>query len=159
MTEVYRISRRKYQDSVLSGIGGLRVASRWNLKGDSIVYSSASRSLALLEMLVHMDIADMRLMGMMMYSIQIPERVGIYRPRVSSLPEHWDSLPYEQGSQSYWRTFKEGQRAAVLCIPSVILPQEYNYLINPDHPDSRYIKVKDMQEMVLDARLEKEGVV
>lgn len=150
--QVFRITRKRYESQVLSGEGGRRVASRWNYKGDSIVYTSSSRSLSLLEMLVHMDMEDMRKMDLLICEIHIPERLKIESIPIQKLPEGWNRTPFNKGSQQYWRHFIEDRKAAVLRVPSVIIPEEWNYLIDPEHPDSKKIKVRSCNPLQVDAR-------
>ena len=86
---VFRISRAKYAYQILSGEGGLKVASRWNYKGERIVYTSATRALALLEMLVHLDMEDMKSMDLMLCEIHIPDSLQVQIIKPSQLPEGW----------------------------------------------------------------------
>ncbi len=150
--KVYRITRKRYEKQVLSGEGGRRVASRWNYKGDPIVYSSATRALSLLEMLVHMDMEDMRQMDLVICEIDIPEKLKIQAIRTNSLPEGWNKSPFSQKSQAYWNTFINAEKAPVLRVPSIIIPEEWNYLINPAHEDARLIKVHSCSPLTLDSR-------
>lgn len=150
--KVYRITRKRYEQSVLSGEGGLRVASRWNFKGDAISYTSASRALSLLEMLVHMDMEDMRSMNLIICEINVPDSLKVQKIPSKSLPEGWNKTPFNQGPQAYWHEFIEKKKAAVLRVPSIIIPEEWNYLIDPNHPDAKKIKVSSCSALSLDAR-------
>ncbi len=150
--KVYRITRKRYEQSVLSGEGGLRVASRWNHKGDAISYTSATRALSLLEMLVHMDMEDMRKMDLLICEIDIPDSVKIQSIPSKSLPEGWNRTPFTQAPQAYWHTFIAKKKAAVMRVPSIIIPQEWNYLIDPNHPDAKKISVNSCVPLTLDER-------
>lgn len=149
---VYRITRKRYEDKVLSGEGGRKVASRWNFKGDPIVYTSSTRSLALLEMLVHMDMEDMRMMDLIICEINIPESLTMHTLSGSALPENWNQTPFSNGTQKYWREFTSTDKTAVLRVPSVIIPQEWNYLIDPLHKDVKRIKVRTCNPLRIDQR-------
>lgn len=150
--KVYRITRNRYEKSVLSGEGGRKVASRWNYKGDAVTYTSVTRALSLLEMLVHMDMEDIRKMDLVICEINIPDSVKIQNIPSKSLPEGWNKTPFAQGSQVYWKSFIQKKKSAVLRVPSIIIPEEWNYLIDPTHPDAKKIKVSSCSPLTLDSR-------
>ena len=150
--KVYRITRKRYEKHVLNGEGGRKVASRWNYKGDPITYTSATRALSLLEMLVHMDMEDMRKMDLVICEITIPETVKVQTIPAKSLPEGWQKTPFSQGPQAYWHAFIQKKKAAVLRVPSIIIPQEWNYLIDPMHEQAGKIKVNSCSALSIDSR-------
>ncbi len=145
---VWRLSRVIYQD--LSGAGGLRYRGRWNEAGLPIVYSSGSLALSVLERRVHSvqqprdDVA---------IEIQIPD-AGI--DEVGTLPDQWENdiqLTRSMGTQ--WLV---SRRSLCLQVPSALVP-EFNYLINPRHPDIDLVKVISVRPFQYDLRLFQSSVI
>ncbi|GJM62673.1 type II toxin-antitoxin system Res/ParT family toxin [Persicobacter diffluens] len=151
---VFRIEREKYLPSVLEGIGAARSkGSRWNSFQTHMVYTAESRALAMLEVAVHLDLSQELPSDRCFVSIEIPEEVEILRLSREDLPPLWDAKPPSRESQSIGDAFIRSKAAAVLRVPSSIVPMEYNYLINPHHPDAAKIKVIQKERLVIDERL------
>jgi len=150
---VYRIEREKYLSSTLSGIGASRTKGyRWNSLHTQLVYTAESRALATLEIAVHLDLSQDLPMDRHYVEIEIPDDLLILEVRHNDLPSGWDSKPPTLITQIIGDDFVEQGEAAVLKVPSSIVPQESNYLINPNHPDSKRIMVKSTTPMVFDSR-------
>ena len=154
--KVYRIEREKYLDSVLSGGGASKMEGfRWNSINTSAVYTSASRALATLEVSVHIDLSEDLPTDRFYVEIDIPEDVKIVELNMDDLPPNWDSKPPILETQFIGDDFVALRSAAVLKVPSSIVPPEFNYLINPAHPDSVKIKVISVEALVFDGRMVK----
>jgi RES domain-containing protein len=150
---VYRIEREKYLSSTLSGIGAsLAKGFRWNSPNTKLVYTAESRALATLEVAVHLDLSQDLPSDRYYVEIEIPDDLLILEVNLHDLPPEWDSKPPTLITQIIGDDFVEQGEAAVLKVPSSIIPQESNYLINPDHPDSKRIIVKSKAPMVFDSR-------
>ncbi len=149
---LWRISKRKYADIAFNGEGARRVGGRWNSRGQGMVYTSGTLSLAALEVFVHMEVEDISTMFAAI-RIDIPTEVKINYLKLSQLPIDWRSIPApavlaETGDQ--W--FKT-QDTAILAVPSVVIPVEYNYLINPAHLDFAKCTLNSPQTLEFDPRL------
>jgi RES domain-containing protein len=150
---VYRIEREKYLETTLKGVGAaLTEGYRWNSLNTYLVYTAESRALATLEVSVHIDLSEDLPTDRFYVEIDIPEDIEILELKIDELPENWDSKPPILETQYIGDDFVTQNNAAVLKVPSSIIPPEYNYLINPNHPDSKRIKVISKQRLVFDGR-------
>lgn len=151
---VYRVEREKYLNSTLLGIGAsLSEGFRWNSYNTRMVYTSGSRALATLEVAVHLDIHEDLPNDRYFVEIDIPDSVQILELYTEDLPDNWDAKPPLINTQFIGDAFISEESAAVLKVPSSIIPAEYNYLINPLHPDAGKIKVIVTEKMTFDSRL------
>ncbi len=151
---VFRIEREKYLPDMLLGIGASLVQGfRWNSLGTRMVYTAESRALATLEVAVHLDLSKDLPDDRFYVEIEIPDEVLIQEVRQEELPEGWDSKPPVQATQTIGDDFVQYGEAAVLKVPSSIVPQEFNYLINPLHPDAAGLKILSTSRMRFDSRL------
>lgn len=148
---VWRISRLSASDK-LSGIGGLHVSGRWHHRGHRILYTSATPSMAALEVLVHVDVAtapsDLGLL-----EIEVPDDITIETCDAAKLTRHWQDYPFPSELQDFGTKWLVEKRSAVLAVASVVIDVEINYLINPDHPDAARISIVSERPFVFDPRL------
>ena len=150
---IYRIDRKKRQHDTLSGIGAEIYGGRWNLPGTRAVYCAGSMSLAMLEMLVHMDrkhVPNDRII----VKIEVPDEKLIQYHDRKDLPPHWDRFPYTHASQKVftdWITLEDA--GPVLALPSAVVPEEWNFIINPLHQKMTRIRVVDVGPLSIDERL------
>lgn len=152
--KVFRIEREKYLKITLSGIGAsLSKGFRWNSINTKLVYTAESRALATLEVSVHLNLRDDLPIDRYYVEIEIPDDLTIQEVLKNDLPPDWDSKPPTLGTQSIGDDFVSLKESAVLKVPSSIVPEEYNYLINPEHIDSKRIKVISTNLMKFDDRL------
>ncbi|HEA30599.1 MAG TPA: RES domain-containing protein [Leeuwenhoekiella sp.] len=152
--KVFRIDREKHLDSTLSGIGASRTKGfRWNSLNTRMVYSSESRALAILEVAVHLDLAEDLPSDRYYVEIDIPDDITILEVQLGDLPDNWDAFPPTTITQLLGDDFVSQNEAAILKVPSSIVPEEFNYLINPLHDDVKNIKVARTKAMKFDKRL------
>ena len=131
--------KRQYAAEAFTGEGSARYGGRWNPKGLAVVYASASAALARLEVLVRVeDLDDLALF--VLIPAQVPDG-GIEILPQEALPRGWDAVPERPATQAIGKEWFESQRSLVLGVPSVIAPEELNYLINPKHPRFAEIKI------------------
>lgn len=150
---VYRVERKRYLDTTLTGIGAsMSEGYRWNSINTKIVYTAASRALAMLEVAVHLDLSEDLPEDRLYVEIEIPDEISIQEVSLHDLPEYWDAKPPTIVTQTIGDDFVHYNEAAILKVPSSIVPQEYNYLINPNHPDSKKILVINSSPMKFDER-------
>lgn len=151
---VYRVERKKYLKTTLKGIGAaLTEGYRWNSLNTYLVYTAESRALATLEVSIHLDLSEDLPTDRFYVEIDIPDDIRILEIYPEDLPENWDSRPPILETQFIGDDFVKDGGAAVLKVPSCIVHQEYNYLINPNHPDSSKIKVISETAMNFDPRI------
>ncbi len=151
---VYRIEREKYLSSALSGIGAsVTKGYRWNSLHTKLVYTAESRALATLEVSVHLDLSQDLPLDRYYIEIEIPDDIVILEVNHEDLPAGCDDKPSTIITQIIGDDFVAQGDAAVLKVPSSIVPQESNYLINPNHPDAKRIIVKSTSPMIFDGRL------
>lgn len=153
---VFRIEREKYLDTTLKGIGAaLTEGFRWNSLNTFLVYTAESRALATLEVAVHLDLSEDLPTDRYYVEIEIPDSVEMLELRQDDLPEGWDAKPPSLESQYIGDDFVIQNSAAVLRVPSSIVPLAFNYLINPQHPDAGKISVIGKIPMNFDQRMKK----
>jgi RES domain-containing protein len=147
---VWRLARRVY--SALDGEGARRAGGRWNSPGVPVVYTSSALSLAVLELLAHTD-PDLLPNDLYAFEIEVP---GSLTPRlldVSTLPSNWRQIPNHPACRAIGDDWLKARSHALLGVPSAVIPEELNYLINPAHPDTGRIKVVRSRPFSLDQRL------
>jgi RES domain-containing protein len=152
--KVFRIERGKYLETTLQGIGAASTEGyRWNSLNTFLVYAAESRALAILEVSVHLDLSEDLPNDRFYVEIDIPDDVAILELSMDELPENWDAKPPILETQFIGDDFVAQKNAAVLKVPSAIVPPEFNYLINPNHPDAVKITVVSIQPLQFDNRL------
>lgn len=156
--KVFRIERKKYLETTLKGVGAaLTEGYRWNSLNTYLVYTAESRALATLEVSVHLDLSEDLPTDRYYVEINIPDDITILELKMEDLPERWDSKPPILETQFIGDDFVKEKNAAVLKVPSSIVPQEFNYLINPNHPDSERIYVLSTTPFQFDSRFQQPG--
>ena len=133
---------------------GTRLSSgRYNSKGTSLVYASASLSLAVMETIFSMEIEQA---GDLFVSIRadIPDRLVMEKLEPRQLPGNWRDIPSPRLLASIGDRWFRLRSAPVLIVPSAIIPEENKYLLNPFHQDFEEIKIYPPQPFVLERRLQ-----
>ena len=148
--EVFRISKEAYSKE-LSSSG---TANRWNLRGQQVIYAGSSRSLVSLELIVHKGaVVPTEKYRVMIISIADDDYL-IKQLQMKDLPANWrtfSAYPVLQRIGSPWIT---NQESLVLKVPSAVIPFEYNYMINTEHPlFSSKVHVARTVEYFWDSRL------
>lgn len=147
----WRITKRKFVDKAFTGEGAELVGGRWNSPGTRMVYLSSTISLAILEILVHLQ-KDQILSSYCVIPAQFDYDL-IEQIELNDLPTDWAVYPASMHTQQMGNEWIKSMISPVLCVPSVIIPIEENYLINPRHPDFSLIKIGDPVQLPLDDRL------
>ena len=149
---VYRISQSRYANS-LTPPG---IAARWNLAGQRIVYTAGSLALSCLEMLAHKSGASLASGDFSLSIINIDDSLIVHEitaEELQRLHHQWHQIanyPVTQEIGDKW--LRDGQ-SAILKVPSAIIDLEYNYLINPDHPDFSKVEIAKVSKFTFDPRL------
>jgi len=137
--------------SAFDGRGGLIRGGRWHEQGHLVVYAAASEALAVLEVLVHLSsVADIPVYKCVKASIPDDLIMGVRE--AGGLPEDWNTAG-SGGAKRLGTRWLTDRRSAVLSVPSVVVPREFNYVINPAHPEFGRIHVGEPMDFVFDVRL------
>jgi RES domain-containing protein len=147
---VWRISAKPFWK--FDGAGAKAVGGRWNSPGYAVVYTSATASLAVLELIVHLR-RDRSIKDLVLTSADIPKDVRIEQIYVSDLPANWRELPSPESLQRIGDQWIARQLSAVLAVPSAVIPHESNYLLNPEHPQLKRMQVGRPVSFSLDPRI------
>lgn len=111
----------------------------------------------MLEVSVHLDLSEDLPTDRYFVEIDIPDNIDRLEIHIADLPENWDARPPILESQFIGDDFVRDNRAAVLKVPSCIIPSEFNYLINPNHPDAKTISVISKAPLSFDQRFKQMG--
>lgn len=153
---VWRIATdtKSYEADDLSGAGAKTTGGRWNAEGDLLVYTSETQALACLETVVHLNAGGLPLNRYLVF-VTIPTKIwaNARTETPGSLPVGWDADPSGRASIRFGLAWVRSITSALLRIPSVIVPDEYNVLINPLHPDSGAIIARKIRKWLYDPRL------
>ena len=148
---IYRLCKRKYAGD-LSGAGAKIAGGRWNNKGTAILYTSETASLCLLEVLVHIPSIFLP-KNMVLTTIHIPDDIEILTLPIDTLPEKWYVNPPPSKLQYIVKKWVDHNDSLILKVPSAIVTQESNFLINPNHQDFSSVIVEEIVDFPLDKRL------
>lgn len=147
----WRIVKAKHGRSAFSGEGARIFEGRWNSAGVRMVYCSEHLSLAALEILVHTQPVVIR---DKFHAFQVTWDESLMMTiDLKKLPKGWNAQPPGLVSKNIGDEWNRSGRSAVLAVPSIIVPQERTFLLNPKHGDFAKIKIKDGGGFVLDPRL------
>ena len=136
----------------LAGDGALRTPGRWHSRGRRVVYCAQNPAAALLEILVHfeIDIHDLPVRYRLL-KIHAPDDVPVEHVSVDHLPSDWpEKTDVTRALGDGW--LARGS-AALLTVPSAIVPETFNVLLNPAHPDTKRITIVETGEHAFDPRL------
>jgi len=147
---LYRLGDCNYIND-LSGTGTRLFGGRWSSKGKPGVYLASSRALAVLEVLVHLQplmIPD----NYCLAEIEVPDN-SIEQADISHLPSNWKDVSPPIEVKQIGDDFLLARRRLVLQLPSAIVQAEFNFLVNPLHPDMQKVKVIKQEPFSFDERL------
>lgn len=154
-TSFWRIGAEapKYTADDSSGKGAEDTGGRWNKVSVPMVYSSSSRALACLETVVHLNAGGLPL-NRYLVEIIIPNDLvkSAETADERTVGVGWDALPEGKVSIEFGSKWAQEKRTAVLFVPSVIVPEEQNALINPKHPGASKIQFRKLRKCLYDPR-------
>jgi RES domain-containing protein len=129
---VWRICSAKHRATAFSGTGGLYTSGRWHPQGYQIVYTAESLALASLEIFVHLESDRLSLVAIRAW---ISDEIEIESVERDRLPDDWQETSTYPQLQQRGQDWLESLRSPILKVPSAIVPVEFNYLLNPLHPE------------------------
>jgi RES domain-containing protein len=145
---LWRLDRDKYvnEDCCLNGVGASKSSGRWNRQQEAVVYTSANISLAFLEVYIHLDLHNSTPKNIIEHSsrriVQIYlDDLDYEEVKIDRLPDRWREIITSTNPKKPTLLQRIGSKwlrakiTPVLKVPSAVVPYEYNYLINPNHPD------------------------
>lgn len=155
MATGWRIVKTRHANSAFDGEGARLYGGRWNSPGTRMVYTTSSVSLAALEILVHLDQANL-LSSYSLIAGRFDDNL-VQRLERRKLPEGWRAHPAPSELQRIGDEWVESRRSAVLEVPSVIVEDEIICLMNPVHPDFPSMSVGEPRPFYFDQRLAPRG--
>ena len=147
---VYRVCKAKWARS-LDGKGAAVVGGRWNLKGDAMVYTSATPELALLEFIV--NLSPMEIPPTVQVTSILLSDLTIRELKIRDLPQHWDQYPFPTVLAEIGSAWLRSGKSLALAVPSAVVPVSVNYLLNPAHRAMKKARVADVSPIRFDPRI------
>ena len=149
---LWRITPRKYALDK-SCAGAAQYGGRWNPVGMPALYCGTSIAITVLEKFVHLGSAP--LPPLVLVAVDIPDEASMYEPDPTALPAGWDALPTSASAQAFGGAWLMRNADLALRIPSAILPEETNVMVNPRHPDYPAVKLTVVRPFIFDRRMGK----
>ena len=150
--KLYRACSFKYLHD-LSGAGARINGGRWNSVGKAALYTSENKSLAILEVLANTPLAILRA-NFSILTLEITGSFSTDEYAVKDLPDGWNAYPVPISITRLGDRWLTDGKTLLLKVPSVIVPSEYNVIINPSHPDFNKITITATEKLAIDKRTE-----
>ena len=149
MLTLWRLTKAQYAASAFDGEGARLYGGRWNSPGHAVVYLAGSLALAALEILVHVK-SQRELEGYVKFRVQAPED---FVSEVAALPPNWQQGRAPDETRAIGDAWLEAAETPLLRVPSAIIPEEHNYLLNPRHPRFGEVIMGKAEPFSFDLRL------
>lgn len=146
---LYRISPTFYADD-LTGTGGLFRSGRWHTVGTRIIYTSEHVSLTMLETLANWTRLPE---DVSIVTLEIPDSASVYTVESNLLPNDWNVTPAPYTLAAFTEKWIEKRQDWLMRVPSIHSPTEFNYLLNPLHPEHKTLRVVSIESIIFDPRL------
>lgn len=147
-----------YTADDLSGQGAERSGGRWNERGTPLVYASGSRALACLETVVHLSGGLPLPLNRYLVRIDIPPALWAARTVFNAAQNvGWDAIPAGRVSLAWGSAWAHAGTSLLAQVPSAIVPEESNLLINPLHPQAGALRARKLRRWHYDPRVRREG--
>jgi RES domain-containing protein len=144
----YRLALARFGDQLYaSGISG-----RWNKKGETVIYASSSRSLCILENLVHRGKFGMGA-DFFLFKLHVPESLIQHTVQPENLPSNWSKSDSYSGCQEIGSAWYRAAHKPYMIVPSAIIPEESNLVINANHHQFQLIRIEHVSAYSIDDRL------
>lgn len=150
--QVYRITQASFADD-LTGNGARLYGGRWNSEGVFALYTSQSRSLALLENIVHVPVSLLREKTYMIITLNIPDNASMAEIDINQLSKDWDSFNALPDTRTIGDRFFHAAKSLILKVPSVLMPEEYNFVLNPLMPAMKEVEIINKRKLAFNDRL------
>ncbi|HVN97454.1 MAG TPA: RES family NAD+ phosphorylase [Syntrophorhabdaceae bacterium] len=154
MRRAWRIVRKKRLADAFTGEGARLGGGRWNHVGTPVVYVRETLSLAALELFVHFTRKDIKLTkSLLAIPVEIPSHLKIIEISIKDLNFDWRISPPSNSTKDIGTEWVQKGSSAVLRVPSAIVQEEYNLLLNPNHGDFKRMRIGKPQPFTLDERM------
>jgi RES domain-containing protein len=151
MPRAWRITKARHAGNAFDGEGARLQGGRWSSIGTRIVYTAGSESLAILEILVHLQETAF-LSSYVVFELDFSDKL-VQELDPASLPSNWRVSPAPPTTLAIGDDWIRNSSSVVLRVPSVIVPSEHNFLINPGHRDFSSISIGSPHPLDVDHRL------
>jgi RES domain-containing protein len=148
----FRVDKAKWEKQSFSGLGAALEGGRWNPPGVSVVYASRHLAMAAMEKLVHLNPGFGSKVRYVSFRIHFNDTPIEILP-LEKLPSNWDAKPVCAETQRLGAEWFATRRTAILQVPSAIIPSEWNFVLNPTHPDFTKITIEPPVPFAFDPRL------
>lgn len=148
---VYRIAKRAFIDD-FSGEGARLYGGRWNKRGSNMLYTASSRALATVEYLVHLPM-NIIPKDLSILELHIPDQIRGNQIQISDLPKNWMNYPAPLALMEIGEMWLKSSETLYLKVPSVVVKNEWNILINPKHIQFNEIQFGEVEDYQFDQRL------
>ncbi len=152
MAQLWRVVKRTHAATAFDGKAAQRFGGRWNSPGRRAVYASASKALAVLEVLVHIEVLGRPLPYFVAFAFDVDDKL-VDRLPAARLPRLWRTARGLSATQRIGDEWLASGRAVALAVPSAIVPEESNYILNPAHSAFGRLRFGRFVPFVLDPRL------
>lgn len=149
---LWRLCRERHAAAAFDGEGARLYPGRFNQRGTRVVYTSGSLALAALEMLCHFDHAEAP-DDYVAIALEAFDGASMATINPRSLPKLWRDSPPAESVQAIGTKWVNRGKTLLLRVPSAVIPQEMNYLVNPAHPEFKRCRVRRPTRFSFDARL------
>jgi RES domain-containing protein len=148
---LWRISKARFAESAFSGEGARLFDGRWNFEGVPMVYTSSSLALAAIEFFVHLDPSDAP-NDLVSMKADLPDELGIEQIYEDRLPPNWRRVDNNE-LQKLGSDWAKSKRSVALVVPSAVVEEEWNVLLNPKHTDFTAITIRPAKPFRYDERM------
>jgi RES domain-containing protein len=147
---VWRIARRRHALD-RTGVGAREHGGRWNRPGTPVIYAGRTVAIAALERFVHL--AGVVPPDLVLVAIELPERGSVEAPALADLPADWHAVPIRPASMDLGTAWAREARSLVLHVPSAVVPEEGNAVLNPAHPEFAAVRMSIRRDFHYDPRM------
>ena len=152
MIHAWRIVKTKYKNAAFNGEGAAFASGRWHEIKTPMVYCSDTLALAALELFVHLQ-EESKLINFVSFEIHIPSDLIIKIEEITTLPKKWRQQPPGDATKKIGSLWHNSLKSTVLSVPSTIIPNNRNYLLNPNHINFKKIKINSPIPFSFDSRM------
>ena len=150
--QLFHLGNKRYARQ-LTGDGARLFGGRWNQKGDACIYASGTRSLCILEYLANVSLEDLP-PELEITAYDLPDRFCKTIDQ-NDLPDDWNDIPSPMSTKIFGSTLLNDQSLVCFAVPSVIVPAELNYILNPASANFKELRILSTEPFVVDSRIKK----